>query len=79
MDENRPPGVAGPGDHVPQIHRERSIATPEGAAATSPNTGCTRSAQAIKGAFYAKQLAQARKDGRITRVPHEPLLKLDTD
>jgi hypothetical protein len=34
---------------------------------------------AIKGAFYAKQLAQARLDGRITRVPHDPQLRVDTD
>lgn len=34
---------------------------------------------AIKGAIYGDQLAAARKDGRITRVPHEPTLPVDTD
>lgn len=34
---------------------------------------------AIKGAIYGKLLTQARKDGRITRVPHEPSLPVDTD
>lgn len=34
---------------------------------------------AIKGAIYGKQLAEARKQGRITRVPHEPTLPVDTD
>ena len=34
---------------------------------------------AIKGAFYADQLATARKEGRITRVPYDPALLVDTD
>jgi hypothetical protein len=34
---------------------------------------------AIKGAFYAKQLADARATNRITRVPFDPMLKVDTD
>lgn len=34
---------------------------------------------AIKGAIYGSQMAQARKDGRVTRVPHEPLLPVNTD
>src|SRR5688500_5843501 len=33
---------------------------------------------AIKGAIYGKELAAARKQGRITRVPYEPLLPVDT-
>jgi phage terminase large subunit len=33
---------------------------------------------AIKGAIYGKEMAQARKDGRVTRVPYEPLLSVDT-
>lgn len=33
---------------------------------------------AIKGAIYGDQLAQARKDGRITRIPVEPILPVDT-
>jgi phage terminase large subunit len=33
---------------------------------------------AIKGAIYGKELAQARKDGRITRVPYDPSLPVDT-
>ena len=33
---------------------------------------------AVKGAYYIKQLTQARADGRITRVPYEPLLPVDT-
>ncbi|MFA5945116.1 MAG: hypothetical protein WC876_11700 [Candidatus Thermoplasmatota archaeon] len=34
---------------------------------------------AIKGAIYGTELAQARKDGRITRVPYDPALPVDTD
>lgn len=34
---------------------------------------------AIKGAIYGKQLSQARKEGRITQVPHDPTLPVDTD
>lgn len=34
---------------------------------------------AIKGAIYGKYLAAARAEGRITTVPHEPLLPVDTD
>lgn len=33
---------------------------------------------AIKGAYYAKQIAQARKDGRIKRVPYDPELPVHT-
>ena len=32
-----------------------------------------------KGAYYTAQLAAARKDGRITRVPCDPALPVDTD
>ena len=34
---------------------------------------------AIKGAYYTKPLAAARQDGRITRVPYDPALPVDTD
>ena len=34
---------------------------------------------AVKGAIYAKELAAAREAGRITSVPHEPALPVDTD
>jgi phage terminase large subunit len=34
---------------------------------------------AIKGAYYLKELSTARAAGRITRVPVEPLLPVDTD
>lgn len=34
---------------------------------------------AIKGAIYKTQLAEARKQGRITRVPFDPALPVDTD
>lgn len=34
---------------------------------------------AIKGAIYGAELATARKDGRITRVPVDPALPVDTD
>ncbi len=34
---------------------------------------------AIKGAIYGNEMAQARKDGRITRVPYDPALPVDTD
>jgi phage terminase large subunit len=33
---------------------------------------------AIKGAIYGAELARARKEGRITRVPYEPMLPVDT-
>ena len=33
---------------------------------------------AIKGAYYARQLAQARTDGRIKIVPYDPVLKVHT-
>ena len=34
---------------------------------------------AIKGAIYGKELAQARKDGRIGKIPFDPALPVDTD
>jgi len=34
---------------------------------------------AIKGAIYGAELQEARKAGRITRVPYEPALPVDTD
>lgn len=34
---------------------------------------------AIQGAFYAKELAAAKKAGRITRVPFDPMLPVNTD
>lgn len=34
---------------------------------------------AIKGAIYGNELAAARKAGRITRVPFDPMLPVDTD
>ena len=34
---------------------------------------------AIHGAYYARQLAAARKEGRIARVPYDPQLPVDTD
>lgn len=34
---------------------------------------------AIIGAYYTSQLAAARKDGRVTRVPYDPALPVDTD
>ena len=34
---------------------------------------------AIKGSIYGQQISQARKDGRICRVPYEPALPVDTD
>ena len=33
----------------------------------------------IKGAYYTKQLSAVRKEGRITQVPFDPLLPVDTD
>jgi hypothetical protein len=33
---------------------------------------------AVKGAIFAAELQQARSDGRITSVPYEPLLPVDT-
>lgn len=34
---------------------------------------------AVRGAIYAKELEQCRAQGRITRVPYEPMLPVDTD
>ena len=34
---------------------------------------------AVKGAYYAAELEQARSAGRITRVPYDPILPVDTD
>lgn len=34
---------------------------------------------AIKGAIYGELLAQARREGRIARVPYDPSLPVDTD
>jgi phage terminase large subunit len=34
---------------------------------------------AIKGAIYGNEMAEARKAGRITRVPFDPALPVDTD
>jgi phage terminase large subunit len=33
----------------------------------------------VKGAIYAKELEAARRDGRVTDVPMDPLLPVDTD
>ena len=33
---------------------------------------------AVKGAIYAKEIDAARQDGRVTGVPYEPLLPVDT-
>lgn len=32
--------------------------------------------QAVEGAYWGKQIAQAETEGRVTSVPHEPLLKV---
>lgn len=32
----------------------------------------------VRGAIYAKELADAKEGGRITRIPHDPALKVDT-
>lgn len=34
---------------------------------------------AVKGAIYAKELAELRDAGRLTKVPYDPLLPVDTD
>lgn len=33
----------------------------------------------VKGAVYARELIQARQDGRVTRVPYDPSMTVDTD
>lgn len=33
----------------------------------------------VKGAIYARELQQAMEDGRVTRVPYDPQLPVDTD
>ena len=40
---------------------------------------CLSSDAAIKGTYYTSLLTAARKDGRITRVPYDPALPVDTD
>ncbi len=34
---------------------------------------------AIRGAFYGPQMSKARQEGRISRVPYDPMLPVDTD
>ena len=34
---------------------------------------------AVKGAIYARELMRAREDGRVTTVPYDPALPVDTD
>lgn len=34
---------------------------------------------AVKGAIYSKEMESARQSGRITRVPHDPTMPVDTD
>jgi hypothetical protein len=34
---------------------------------------------AIRGAYYGEAMAKAMKDGRITRVPFDPMVPVDTD
>ena len=34
---------------------------------------------AIKGAYFTKELAAAKKEGQVTRVPFDPMLPVDTD
>lgn len=36
-------------------------------------------AASVRGAVYAREIEQARADGRITRVPYDPVLPVDTD
>ena len=33
----------------------------------------------VKGAVYVREIAQAREQGRVTRVPYDPALPVDTD
>lgn len=33
----------------------------------------------VKGAVFAREVIRAREDGRITRVPYDPALRVDTD
>jgi phage terminase large subunit len=33
----------------------------------------------VKGAIYAREIMAARTDGRLTRVPYDPALRVDTD
>lgn len=33
----------------------------------------------VKGAVYAREVIKAREDGRVTRVPYDPMLVVDTD
>lgn len=43
-----------------------------------PSTADEAFTAAVEGAYYTKQLAQARGEGRIGRVPHEPGTPVDT-
>lgn len=33
----------------------------------------------VKGAIFAREIVQAKQDNRITRVPYDPVLRVDTD
>lgn len=60
---------------VEQINSERSSGMSE--AAIAQEIYCSFEA-ANEGAYYGKQMEQAEREGRITKVPYEPSLKVDT-
>ena len=57
------------------LQRERALMTPDEYA---QEYECSFEAS-VKGAVYARELAQAREDGRFTRVPYDPAVLVDTD
>ncbi len=57
-----------------ELEAARSVMTPD---EYQQEFECSFEA-AVRGAIYATELQRAREDGRITRVPIEPLLPVDT-
>ena len=58
-----------------QINSERSSGMSE--AAIAQEIYCSFEA-ANEGAYYGKQMEQAEREGRVTKVPYQPELKVDT-
>jgi hypothetical protein len=61
-----------PADH---LRRERELMTPDEYA---QEFECSFEAS-VKGAIYARELLAAREQGRLTRVPYDPAVLVDTD
>lgn len=57
------------------LAKERALMTPD---EYDQEYECSFEAS-VKGAIYARELLEARQEGRICRVPYNPALKVDTD